>query len=83
MRHAAYSFPTNYDLYVRIIKKTKNFKKIRYNNITPPSVSQFNSLVVTHTSNFSKDINVKYVFEFIPSYDFFIDTIIFLKMNTV
>jgi hypothetical protein len=81
LRNAAYAFTTNYSLSMRVIGRKITLMKLNFNSMTPPTVSLFNSLLVTQSSEFSGDINVTYNFMFVPSYVFPAGTKITLTLN--
>jgi hypothetical protein len=67
-RHAPYVVPGTLTFFVRITNKQQVIARSSYNQVPPPIVAPFNSILVTMNSQFSEDIYVKYDFSFTPSY---------------
>jgi hypothetical protein len=67
-RHAPYVVPTTLNFFLRITNKQQVIARSLYNQVPPPVVAPFNSILVTMNSQFSEDIYVTYDFSFTPSY---------------
>ena len=55
--------------------------KLYYDGLTQPTVNNFVSTSLSLSSLYSNDINVTYIFEFVPSYTIFKNSLIEIRLE--
>lgn len=84
-RHVPYELaaPGYLTFTVRVINKKQAVQLVQYNQVAAPPRSKFNSLLVTMSSQFSRDIYVTYQFNFSPSYLYPSGSKVLITLETV
>lgn len=82
-RHIAYANPATFNIQMRVIRQQLTYRRLTYRNILPPPVANFNSLLTTISSQFSRDVYVTYDFSFTPSYFYPADSRLLIDLEFV